>query len=269
MAALNYSPTIGNWWSGAVVINYTTQYDPLTNSTTVTFLECSLSYFGRSGYGSSSSTTITVTAEDNTESSGSASFSTTGTTNGGTATFTGTPSPVSVTVYHAGGAGTKSITISASTTITVYPSSTATSQQTASGSGSASVTMTTAYILSINTDGHAIVTVNRTSSPQAGAVTGNLSDSAIIYHNDILSITFTGNSGYKVKTATLNGGAIASPTEHTVTGAVAIILVTSPLGFAYYDNGSEVVACAVYRDNGTEIVRCRFYRDNGTEIVPC
>lgn len=117
------------------------------------------------------------------------------------------------------------------------------------------------YTLTLTTDGHCALTVER-----SGEV---LSDGATIYHGDVLTITFAAASGYKLKGATLNGEAITSPASHTVDSAVAIIIVTSALGFVYRDNGTEVVACEVYRDNGTEIVRCRFYRDNGTEIVPC
>lgn len=117
------------------------------------------------------------------------------------------------------------------------------------------------YTLTLTTDGHCALTVER-----SGEV---LSDGATIYHGDVLTVTFAAASGYKLKEATLNGEAITSPASHTVDSAVAIIIVTSALGFVYRDNGTEVVACEVYRDNGTEIVRCRFYRDNGTEIVPC
>ena len=117
------------------------------------------------------------------------------------------------------------------------------------------------YSLTLTTDGHCALTVERSGEA--------LSDGATIYHGDVLTITFAASSGYKLKAATLNGGAITSPASHTVDSAVTVIIVTSPLGFVYRDNGTEVVACEVYRDNGTEIVRCRFYRDNGTEIVPC
>lgn len=117
------------------------------------------------------------------------------------------------------------------------------------------------YTLTLTADGHCALTVERSGEA--------LSDGATIYHGDVLTITFAAASGYKLKTATLNGEAITSPASHTVDSAVAIIIVTSALGFVYRDNGTEVVACEVYRDNGTEIVRCRFYRDNGAEIVPC
>ncbi len=117
------------------------------------------------------------------------------------------------------------------------------------------------YTLTLTTDGHCALTVERSGEA--------LSDGATIYHGDVLTITFAASSGYKLKGATLNGEAITSPASHTVDSAVVIIIVTSALGFVYRDNGTEVVACEVYRDNGTEIVRCRFYRDNGTEIVPC
>lgn len=130
--------------------------------------------------------------------------------------------------------------------------------------GNVSVVATAArksYTLTLTTDGHCALTVERSGTA--------LSNGATIYHGDVLTVTFAPVSGYKLKTATLNGGAITSPAAHTVTGAVAIIIATSPLGFVYRDNGTEIVACEVYRDTGTEIVRCRFYRDNGTEIVPC
>ena len=117
------------------------------------------------------------------------------------------------------------------------------------------------YTLTLTTDGHCALTVERSGEA--------LSDGATIYHGDVLTITFAASSGYKLKEATLNGEAITSPASHTVDSAVAIIIVTSALGFVYRDNGTEVVACEVYRDNGTDIVRCRFYRDNGAEIVPC
>lgn len=117
------------------------------------------------------------------------------------------------------------------------------------------------YSLTLTTDGHCALTVERSGEA--------LSDGATIYHGDVLTVTFAAASGYKLKEATLNGEAITSPASHTVDSAVAIIIVTSALGFVYRDNGTEVVACEVYRDNGTDIVRCRFYRDNGTEIVPC
>lgn len=122
------------------------------------------------------------------------------------------------------------------------------------------------YSLSVSTDGHATVTVNRISSPLKGESTGNLSDGATIYYNDVLAITVSPSAGYEAKTATLNGGEIVSP--HTVTGVVSIIVITSPLGFAYIDINTEVTTFSMLIDTGSAIERFRAYIDNGTSIVP-
>lgn len=261
MATLTYNPTLGSYWTGAVYINYIAVFNPATNQTTVTFQESSHEYFGRSGYGSSGATTITVKAADNPSSQASATFNTTGSTNGGTKSFTGTPSPVSVTVTHSPGPGVKSITIEGVTTIKVYATSTASSQSTATGSGTVTVTTATAYELTLTPGGHCSLTVTR-----AGVA---LATGALIYQGDELTVTFSAASGYQLKTATLNGAAITSPTVHTVAGAVAIVIMAAALGFMYYDNGAQIKRCKIFRDNGTELVRCRFYRDNGSEIEPC
>lgn len=42
------------------------------------------------------------------------------------------------------------------------------------------------------------ISVKRTSSPMAGAVTGNLSSGANIYYNDVLSVTYTPATGYSI-----------------------------------------------------------------------
>ncbi len=56
------------------------------------------------------------------------------------------------------------------------------------------------------------ITVNRTSSPNAGASTGTLSSGAEIYHGDVLAISYGANTGY-----TLTG---QGSTSITVTGNV-------------------------------------------------
>lgn len=122
------------------------------------------------------------------------------------------------------------------------------------------------YSLSISTDGHATVTVNRTSSPLQGASTGNISDGETIYYNDVISVDVTPNGGYEVETATLNDGEIVSP--HTVSENVSIVVVTSPLGFAYIDINTEVTAFSMLIDTGSVIERFRAYIDNGESIVP-
>lgn len=132
-------------------------------------------------------------------------------------------------------------------------------------SGNTTVTITAqvnSYSLSISTDGNSTVTVNRTSSPLKGAATGALSSGATIYYNDVLEITVTADTGYEIKTATLNGGTVTSP--YTVTGAVSIVTTASALGFVYIDTGTELKAYLIYIDTGSAWKRYRAYVDTGT-----
>lgn len=139
MATLTFKAKIQTWWEATVNINFTAEYDPATNRTTVTFDESSFAYFGRNQYGTSATANITVKAADNAGSSGNAALSTYGYTNGGVKTFTGTPSPAQIVVQHSDAPGNKSVIISASSTISVYATSTATTQSTATGSGETTV----------------------------------------------------------------------------------------------------------------------------------
>lgn len=98
------------------------------------------------------------------------------------------------------------------------------------------------YTLTISADSHSEIAVKR------GAET--LISGDIINHFDLLTVTFSTASGYKVKTATLNGGDIASPADHTVTGDVTIVLVTEATGFVYIDNTVAVNPYIPYIDRG-------------------
>lgn len=55
-----------------------------------------------------------------------------------------------------------------------------------------------AYQVSWSTAANATITVSRTSSPYVGATTGKLSSGAKIYYGDVLSITYTANTGYSI-----------------------------------------------------------------------
>lgn len=140
---LTYKAKIQTWWEAAVNINFTAEYDPATNRTTVTFDESSLAYLGRANYYTSSYNTLTVQAVDNPTSSGTAQMNIgvdpKVTTNGGIKTFTGTPTPTQIVVQHSGAPGEKSVKITAGTTIYVYPTSESTSQATATGNGETTV----------------------------------------------------------------------------------------------------------------------------------
>ena len=228
MATLTFNPSYSSWWSGNVTINYSVAYDASTNRTTVTFLESSLSYFGRSNYGTSSSTSITVTANDS-GSSETASMSTSGYTNGGSKTFTATPSPISVTVQHSATAGSKSITINANTTIKVYASSTASTQSTVTGNGSVKETLVTLYTLSMSTGNNSSVSISRIFSKYGS--NGSLSNGANIFSGDVLEITFSGTTGYSAS-GTLNGTRITSGYRHTVSANVAVVITETVLSYS-------------------------------------
>lgn len=84
------------------------------------------------------------------------------------------------------------------------------------------------YSLTITKDSYTTVTVNRTSSPNQGASTGNLSSGSVIYHGDVLKITATANSGYNRTTFKVNGLDYGDSITITVTSAVTVEAYSSP-----------------------------------------
>lgn len=103
---------------------------------------------------------------------------------------------------------------------------TASTGYTISSKGSTSITVTgnitssniyatssvNSYTVSWNTGTGYTITVKRTSSPKAGASIGNISSGAKVYYGDVLSVTYTANTGY-----TITG---KGSTSITVTGNV-------------------------------------------------
>ena len=86
------------------------------------------------------------------------------------------------------------------------------------------------YTLTLTTDGHCALTVER-----SGEV---LSDGSTIYYGDSLNISFSALTGYEVKSAVLNGDEITSPYTHKVTGSVDLTIVTALLSSVWiYING--------------------------------
>lgn len=67
------------------------------------------------------------------------------------------------------------------------------------------------------------LTINRTSSPKEGAAQGYLNSGATIYYGDVLSISYSANTGYNMSSATLNGSSFSSGVTHTVTAAVTVV----------------------------------------------
>lgn len=88
------------------------------------------------------------------------------------------------TGYNITGKGSTSITVTGNVTASNIYCTVAVNQYTATWSGGT---------------GYAI-TVKRTSSPLKGAATGELKSGAAVYHGDVLSVTYTANTGYTINT---------------------------------------------------------------------
>lgn len=88
------------------------------------------------------------------------------------------------------------------------------------------------FSLTIQAGANSTVTVNRTSSPNQHASTGNITSGGIVYYGDTLTITATPASGYKLAKFTINGTEYASGETSavsqtiTVTSAVSIVSTT-------------------------------------------
>lgn len=104
------------------------------------------------------------------------------------------------------------------------------------------------FSLTIQAGANSTVAVNRTSSPNQHASTGNITSGGIVYYGDILTITATPASGYKLSSFTINGTEYASGETSavsqtiTVTSAVSIVINTeSAVGWKIVWTGSETV----------------------------
>ena len=89
------------------------------------------------------------------------------------------------------------------------------------------------YTLTVNADSHALVTVTRGGEA--------LSNGAEINHFDLLSVTASAVSGYKVSAADINGTAISPGTavSHTVSGPVTVTVFTEALSNLFIDIGGR------------------------------
>lgn len=99
------------------------------------------------------------------------------------------------------------------------------------------------FQLTVSAAAGTTVTVNRTSSPKAGAATGNLSSGATVYYSDVLTITVSAAVGWELTGFTVNGGSFQSGNSHTVTGAVAVASTSKQMGLAYI--GGEKYLCYI------------------------
>lgn len=87
------------------------------------------------------------------------------------------------------------------------------------------------YTLKYSVGKGAALTVTRSGSALASGAT--------IYFGDTLSISFAAQTGYEIKSATLNGNKIQSPTTQKVAGNVSIVIVSTPQGFAAINEGGD------------------------------
>lgn len=92
------------------------------------------------------------------------------------------------------------------------------------------------YNLSISSDEHSSVVVNRTFSSYGS--TGFLSDGATIYSGDVLLVSYSIATGYEVNVHTLNGDVFTNNTRHVVDNNVIIIVSSKIKSLVYiYNNG--------------------------------
>ena len=79
------------------------------------------------------------------------------------------------------------------------------------------------YSLSISAGTNTTVTATRTSSPNQNASTGTLSSGSVVYYGDVLKITASASSGYKLSTFTVNGTSWTSGNTITVSSAINVV----------------------------------------------
>lgn len=79
------------------------------------------------------------------------------------------------------------------------------------------------YSLSISAGSNTSVSVERTSSPNQHSSTGKLSSGSVVYYGDVLKITASASSGYKLSTFTVNGTSFTSGNTITVSSAINVV----------------------------------------------
>lgn len=116
------------------------------------------------------------------------------------------------------------------------------------------------FSLTIQAGANSTVTVNRTSSPNQHASTGNITSGGIVYYGDTLTITATPASGYKLTKFTINGTEYANGETSavsqtiTITGAVSVVTTT----------GSATAWHVVWE--GQHLWTTNFFRVQGSKV---
>ena len=103
------------------------------------------------------------------------------------------------------------------------------------------------FSLSISTNTGSSATVERTSSPTAGASLGVLSNGDTIYVDDVLEISFGVSVGYDLTTHTVNGVTFTSGDTLTVTGAVAVVAAATVKSYTLSISAGTGANAAVVR----------------------
>ncbi len=118
------------------------------------------------------------------------------------------------------------------------------------------------YLLSITTDDYCSVTV--TDSSGIEYVSGDY-----VTHFQSLAISPSVSSGYELGSLTVNSTSYTGDTTITVTGAVTIIVTSSPLGLVYIFNGSTYEAYQVFIYNGASWEQFCPYVYDGASWTMC
>lgn len=122
------------------------------------------------------------------------------------------------------------------------------------------------YTLSIITSQQGVTTnVERLTSPIGGGSIGAITNGAILYYNDTLSINYTLGGAYQLLTATVNGVDISEETlPYSVTVTSNIVLsVTAKLGAIIYIANE---AYQIFIGDGTNWNQYQAFIGNGSEF---
>lgn len=134
------------------------------------------------------------------------------------------------------------------------------------------------YTLSISAGAGSSIRVNRTASPNAGAASGQLSNGQTVYPGDVLSFSFTPDTGYRITGYTLSGETHTvgedgygtfGITGYTVTGNVSVATTAAMSGLAHIVTADGWGAYEAYIDNGESWERYIPYIDNGESWEMC
>lgn len=115
-------------------------------------------------------------------------------------------------------------------------------------------------------DNGLVVNVLRSSSPIGGGDSGLLSDGAVLYYNDAITVTYSINQGYQLNTATVNGEDISVTGRKAVTvSSNLVVVITVDLGAIVYI-GNE--AYQAFIGDGTSYGQYEAFFGNGSGYDP-